>query len=82
MIMVSKEDVLKELSKDRNYEEEISKNILYYFLDSLDEVDFLTNEEKETIISQMKIIRDESVIHKNIFNELLNYVLENGKDEY
>jgi hypothetical protein len=80
--MVNQMKTLERLRKERDYEERIAKNISDYFLFSLDNIKELNEKEKDQIKKGLNIIREESLIHERLINELIQMVVENGENQY
>ena len=79
---MNQEDALKILNKERDYEEKISKDIIYFLEISLPSIKGLSKEELEEIDDKLKIIEKDSIRHMNMFEKLIDFVLENGKGKY
>ena len=80
--MVKKEETLLRLKKESDYEEKISTDLSAYFLESLSEIEELTEEEKHELNNKLQEIQDDSIKHKNMIVRLIDYVTENGKDSF
>lgn len=80
--MVNKEDSLKEISKDRDYEEQLTETLSLYFIGKIKYIPELTIKEKNKIETNLKIILDDSVKHKNKFNEIIDFIFNNEFDNY
>lgn len=80
--MVSQKEALDVLNKEKDYEEKIASDLLNYYVISLDGIADITEEQKKTIIVSLTVIGNDSLMHANAFNNLINYVLNNGETEY
>jgi hypothetical protein len=80
--MVTKENTLKRLRKEADYEESLVKTLTDYFLVCLDDLEELSNKEKEKLKKSLTHIRDDSLEHKNLFEDLINQVLESGENKF
>ena len=79
--MVSKEDALKHLTLDRDYEDKLVSDISSYLLESVDNLK-ISNEDKEKIKIYLNMIRSDSERHSLIFSQMMDYVINNAKDRY
>jgi hypothetical protein len=80
--MVNQKEALDRLNKEKNYEEKIANDLLNYYIISLDTIKDISEEQKKTIIASLTVIGNDSLMHSNAFNNLINYVLNNGETEY
>ena len=80
--MVNQKEALDRLNKEKNYEEKIAGDLLNYYIISLDAVEDISEEQKKIIIESLTVIGNDSLMHANAFNNLIDYVLNNGETEY
>ena len=80
--MVSKNDTMKRLNDEKEYEDQIVYNLNYYFISVLDDIALLTEEEKSKIRHSLETIRFDSMRHSALFNELVQKVFESEKDNF
>ncbi len=80
--MVSKDDTLKRLNDEKEYEDQLVYNLYYYFLSVLDDIALLTEEEKSKIRHSLETIRFDSMRHSALFNQLVQRVFESEKDNF
>lgn len=80
--MVVKEEALIELRKDREYEEKIFLNLSDFILFNLESLEDVNLKEKEKIKSHLKILMEDTINHKDLFNMLIDYILKSNKDIY
>lgn len=80
--MVNQKEALDRLNKEKDYEEKIANDLLNYYVISLDGINDLSEEQKKIIIASFNIIGHDSEMHASAFNNLINYVLNNGETEY
>jgi hypothetical protein len=80
--MVDQKTTLDRLRKERDYEEKISKDLIDYFIFSLDYIKNLNEGEKEIIKKYLDIIYVESLRHKFAFEKLIHMVINNGEKDY
>jgi hypothetical protein len=80
--MVSKNDALKRLNDEKDYEDNLVYNLNYYFLSVLDDIALLTEEEKSKIRHSLEIIRFDSMRHSALFNQLVQMVFESEKNNF
>jgi hypothetical protein len=80
--MVNQKEALDRLNKEKNYEEKIANDLLNYYIISLDTIKDISEEQKKTIMASLAVIGNDSLMHANAFNNLINYVLNNGETEY
>lgn len=73
--MLSKDKTLKILKKEAKYEEEISKDLLKYYLNSLEEIE-MNSIKKEQTKNDLKTIIKNSIKHKIIIQEIINEIKE------
>jgi hypothetical protein len=79
---MNKREVIAILERERNYEEEISSELHDLYLSSLPNIEGISKKEKEELKKQITLLRDETIIHKKTFEELIDYVGENDRDNY
>ena len=74
--------VLERWNKEKEYEDTLVKNLTYYFLDSLDSITDITADEREKLRKQLNIIKFDSIRHREMFNNLIQIVMNDGKDNF
>jgi hypothetical protein len=80
--MVSKEDTLARLNKEKEYEDSLVERLNTYFLASIDDIQDISDKEKNKLKEFLLIILDESKRHSYLFNQLVQMVFENGENNY
>ncbi|MBN2051912.1 hypothetical protein JW756_00235 [Candidatus Woesearchaeota archaeon] len=80
--MVSKNDTLSRLNKEKDYEDQLVYNLNYYFISVLNDIPLLTEEEKSEIRRKLEQIRFDSMRHSEMFNQLVQMVFESGSDKF
>lgn len=80
--MVTSNTALSRLRKEADYEEKISNDLGLYFLESLDEIKDLSEEEKIELNEKIEEILNDSVKHNKMIVGLIDYILQNAKDKY
>jgi len=77
-----KREALKILNKEQKYEENLMKELTEYFLSSLNKIKDLSKQEIELLDKKISVIRDETIIHKEIFERMIKYVSESEDDNF
>ena len=80
--MVNQTDTLARLNKEKDYEDKLVSNLSDYFIDSLEMIETLSAEDKNKIKDNLTTIRNDSIRHSYMFNQLIQRVMENGEDNY
>ena len=80
--MVNHTEALERLRKEKDYEDNLVKDLSNYFLSCLDNINDISEEEKEKTRDTLKTIMTESQTHSHLFNELIQHVMENGENNY
>lgn len=80
--MVDKHDTLRILNHEKEYEDQLAADLNAYFIDSLSAINNLSDYEKERIRTDLGLIAVDSLRHKQRFVELIQYVIENGEDNF
>jgi hypothetical protein len=80
--MVTQQETLERLNKEKDYEDELVDKLDGYFLDTLDRIRGLTNSEKERITEFLAIIISDSRKHSIMFYQLITMVIESDSDTY
>jgi hypothetical protein len=75
-------ETLRILNKEKNYEEEMAKNISGYCSDSLDYIEELESSQREEIKAHLNKLAQESLKHSRMFEQLIMMVIENGDADY
>jgi hypothetical protein len=75
-------ETLERLNREKNYEDKLAEDLSYYFIDSIDFLSELNEDEKAKIRKSLNVIIAESRKHSYMFNELVQMVVENGEDNY
>jgi len=65
---------INRLIDEKNYEEEIAERITNFLLKDLPSIHEISNEQKETIEKNLKIIKKDSIIHKKLFDKIITIV--------
>jgi hypothetical protein len=80
--MVSKKDTLDRLNMEKDYEDQLVRNLDYYFIAVLDDIAEITEEERNKIRVNLETIRFDSVRHSDMFNMLIQKVFESENDNF
>jgi hypothetical protein len=80
--MVNKKDALERLNFEKDYEDQLVRNLNYYFISVLDDIAGITEEEREKIRHSLETIRFDSMRHSDMFNQLVQMVFTNEADNY
>ena len=80
--MVSNNETLRLFNSEKDYEEQIASDILGFLDFSLNDIEDMNDDEKDAVREIFSTIRKESIRHKERFEELIKYCLENGKNNY
>ena len=80
--MVNQREALNRLNKEKAYEDKIARDLLNYYIVSLDEIPDMNEEDKKKIKAVLSKIAHESEMHSSMFDNLITYVLNNGEAEY
>ena len=80
--MVSRRETLERLNMERDSEDKLVQHITTHFIDALDGMDFLNDEEKNNIRNGLnEIIRDDAR-HSYVLDQLAHMVCNHGPDNY
>ncbi len=79
---MNENDALTQLNKEREYEDKLASDLSDYFLQQIDNITDLNEEEKTKIKKNLTIIRDESRKHSYMFDQMVNMVMQHGQDNY
>lgn len=82
IIMVSKQDAMDRLNFEKDYEDQLVRNLDYYFISVLDDIPALTEDEKKKIRHSLGIIRSDSMRHSALFNQLVQMVFTSENDNF
>ncbi len=80
--MADQTDTLSRLNEEKDYEDRLAQNLSSYFLNSLDYIAGLSPAEKALAKESLTIIMQESFRHSHMFNMLVQWVVENGENNY
>ncbi len=80
--MPNQKEALDRLNKEKDYEDKIANDLLNYYLVSIDKIFDLTSTQRNKIREGLSTIAHDSQMHSEMFNLLINYVLNNGETEY
>ena len=80
--MVNKTDTLARLNKEKDYEDKLVCDLNDYFLNCLDDINDISQEDKDYINEKLSIIINESMNHSRMFNELIQVVFNDEKDNF
>jgi len=80
--MPNQKEALDRLNKEKDYEDKIANDLLNYYLVSIDKIFDLTSTQRNKIRQGLSTIAHDSQMHSEMFNLLINYVLNNGETEY
>ena len=74
--MVNQKELLEILNKERDYEDKIAGDLMYYINYSLEDATGLSTEEKDRLKAGLSTISNESRKHYQIFTKLIEKCLE------
>jgi hypothetical protein len=80
--MVSKQDALDRLNKEKDYEDQLVRNLDYYFISVLDDIPMLSEDQKKRIRRSLDIIRSDSMRHSYMFDQLVQMVFTSEIDNF
>lgn len=80
--MVSKQDTMERLNKEKDYEDQLVLNLNHYFIAVLDDIKDITPEEKNKLDTNLKQISYDSARHSAMFDMLIQKVIESEKDNF
>jgi hypothetical protein len=80
--MVSQFDALVRLNEEKAYEDKLAKDLSEYFIVSLDNIQDLTNDERDLIRKYLNVIMNDSLRHSAAFNQLVQMVYEHGDADF
>ena len=80
--MVSKKDALDRLNFEKDYEDQLVRNLDYYFISVLDDIPLLSEEQKKKIRRSLDIIRSDSMRHSYMFDQLVQMVFTSETDNF
>ena len=80
--MVTQQEAMDRLNKEKELEEKLAMDLSIYFIDCLEEIKELKDSERQTLRQDLLKIRQDSQRHAFMFNQLLQKVLENRTDLY
>jgi hypothetical protein len=80
--MVNQTETLNRLNKEKNYEDRLVADLTEYFIFSLESVTDIDKQQRKQIQSSLERIKYESMDHSDMFNNLIQLVMENGEDNY
>ncbi|MBN2458765.1 hypothetical protein JXB28_00625 [Candidatus Woesearchaeota archaeon] len=80
--MVSKKDTLDRLNMEKDYEDQLVKNLNYYFLSVLDDLPNMEAEERQKIRQHLTTIMYDSARHSALFNQLVHMVFTSENDKF
>lgn len=80
--MVSQQEALSRLNKEKEYEDSLVDKLGSYFLISLDSIPDLSDKEKKKLKESLSIIQEDSTRHSYLFNQLVQLVFKGESDNY
>ena len=80
--MLTRDEALARLKKEREYEDHLVDVLSNYLLDCLDDIPGLSEEQISKTRKGLEEIRIDSIRHSLTFGELTQMVLQDGKDKY
>ena len=75
--MVNQAQTLEILNREKNYEEKLSDDLTNFCIACLEHIKDMTEEEKQKAKITLNILLRETMQHKNLFNQLIEFVIEN-----
>ena len=79
---MDRDRTLKRLNKEREYEDKLAQDLDTYFCHCLNDIEDITESERQKIDSSLKIIIRDSEKHRAYFDIMIQKVMEHGKDDY
>jgi len=80
--MVSREDAIKILNDEKDYEDKIVEDMFNFMHHCLSDIKDITKKEEEAVNEVFSIIGNESRGHSLKFSGLIKHCLDDGKDNY
>lgn len=80
--MVEFKKTIDILRKEKAYEDELVHTLGNYYLISLDGITDINDKERKKIKDTLSKIMHESIKHRYQFNQLLQMVMEHGKNNF
>jgi hypothetical protein len=80
--MVNQKEAMDQLNKEKDYEDALVQILAKYYLSCLEEIKGLEEGKRRKIEEMLLIIKTDSSRHSDMFNMLVQMVLENGEDNY
>jgi hypothetical protein len=79
---VEKEEALRRLNLGRDYEDQLIYDLAEYFLDCIDDIPDINISEKDKLKLNLNKILDDSKRHGMLFTQMIDMVIESGKDTF
>lgn len=73
---------LEILNREKEYEDALVEKLTNYFLVSIEGITDMTAEQKRITTENLKRINFDSIKHSQVFNHLIQFVVENGENNY
>ncbi|PLW79977.1 hypothetical protein C0585_04790 [Candidatus Woesearchaeota archaeon] len=73
---------LERLNKEKDYEDKLVSDLSNYFITSLENIEDMTNSEKQKVDSSLRIIIRDSEKHAAYFAHMISKVVNHGEDDY
>ena len=80
--MVNQKEAMDQLNREKDYEDSLVEILTKYYLSCLEDIKELDTEKREKIREILLTIKTDSLRHSDLFNMLVQMVLENGEDNY
>lgn len=80
--MLTKKQAIRILNEEIDYEEKMSANLIDVSLNEIKNIPVLSKDEKEEVIQNLKIMKEETEQHKNLLGQLIDEVSKGDLDDY
>lgn len=80
--MLNRIETIERLNKEKDYEDRLVKNLTHYFIDCLNDIPDINGQERKNLEEYLNIIKFESMAHSELFNKMIQKVMENGQNNY
>ena len=80
--MPDQTEALARLNKEKDYEDKLAADLSDYFIVSLDSIKELSEDERKKIKETLEIMNNETRKHSYMFNQLIQFIVENGEADY
>ena len=80
--MVTRDAALARLNKEKEYEDGLVFNLAAHFINCLEDIPGLADEEVQKIAAGLETIRAESSINSSLFDQISQMVFEHEHDTF